>query len=47
MLLIKIEVKRPKGSPRSSWTDQIRKDIEIKRGKWEELQEKMKRENDW
>jgi len=29
--------KLPRGRHRTSWMDQIRKDIEIKRGKWEEI----------
>jgi hypothetical protein len=30
---LKIEGKQPRGGPRTRWTDQVRKDIEMKGGK--------------
>jgi hypothetical protein len=39
MLHTKMKGKQPRERPRSRWIDQIRKDIEIRRGKWEEIKE--------
>ena len=40
-----MEGKLPRGRYWTRWTDQIRKDIEIKGAKWEEIQENRKWEN--
>ena len=40
---IKMESKQPRGRPRCRWIDQIR--IEMREGKWEEIQENNKRDN--
>ena len=37
--------KRPRGRPITRWIDQIRKDIEMRGGKWEGIQENSKWEN--
>ena len=38
-MLQKWRGKRPRGRPRTRWIDQIRKDIEMRRENWEEIQE--------
>ena len=38
ILYTKVEGKRPKERPRTSWIDQIRKDIEMRVKDWEEIQ---------
>ena len=42
MLYIKMEGKRSRGRSRTRWIDQSRKDIEIRWGNWEEIQESGK-----
>ena len=34
----KTEKKRPRGRPRTRWTDRIRKDIDMRGENWEEIQ---------
>ena len=40
-----MERKRPRERPRTRWTDQIRKNIELRGEDWEEMQENRKWEN--
>ena len=45
ILHTEMEEKLPKGTPRTGWIDQIRKNIEMRGENWEETQENRKWEN--
>ena len=40
-----MEGKQPRGRPRTKWLYEIRKDIEMGEGNWEEIQENRRWEN--
>ena len=45
MLHTKMEGKRPRGRRKTTWIDQIRKDIEMRGENWEQIQENRKWEH--